>query len=128
MHQSSASKPPKFSVGEVVACSPRLRAKLLNFRRLLLKASSCEAWKGGLSSDEESRMPEWLADLSLFATAEPEEQDVDWEAIIAYETDWRTILAKTTHEAIQNFVPDWRVDLRHATRLSLKERIASLLR
>lgn len=71
---------------------------------------------------DEQRLPEWLADLTLFSSVEPEQEGMDWHAIIAYETDWRTLLASATRDEVAAFIPDWRVELRRATRVSLRER------
>lgn len=71
---------------------------------------------------DEQRLPEWLADLSLFSSVEPEQEGMDWHAIIAYETDWRTLLASATRDVLAEFAPDWRVELRRATLVSLRER------
>ncbi|MBA3531028.1 MAG: hypothetical protein H0T73_03795, partial [Ardenticatenales bacterium] len=70
----------------------------------------------------EEPLPEWLADLSLFTTPELENEYVDWDAIIAYETHWRTILAKATREVIDQHKPQWEIELRRATYLALKQR------
>ena len=58
-------------------------------------ASTSGTYSAGSKADY--HIPEWLADLSLFANPEPP-KDVDWDAIIAYESDWRTHLAKATRE------------------------------
>lgn len=65
--------------------------------------------------------PLWLADLPLFA-AQPEEQELDWDAIIAYQSDWRTQLAEGTRDAIDDFKPNWRIELRRVTQHQLAER------
>lgn len=74
----------------------------------------------GTGADE---VPGWLSDLPIFAS-EPDEQELDWDAIIAYETDWRTLLGAATHRAIDEFRPNWQVELRRATQLRLRDRDA----
>ncbi len=67
-------------------------------------------------------IPDWLADLSLFNTLEPVDDAVDWDAIVAHESDWRTPLARDTVEALAAWSPEWRTELRRATLLALRER------
>lgn len=69
-----------------------------------------------------AQLPEWLRDLSLFASPEAPTDDVDWDAIIAYEDDWRTQLGAATREALTAYKPNWRANLRLATVRGLRER------
>ncbi len=69
-----------------------------------------------------AQLPEWLRDLSLFAAPEAPTDGVDWDAIIAYEDDWRTQLGNATRDAISAYKPNWRANLRLATIRALRER------
>jgi tetratricopeptide (TPR) repeat protein len=69
-----------------------------------------------------TQLPEWLRDLSLFASPEAPTDGVDWDAIIAYEDDWRTQLAGATRDALTAYKPNWRANLRLATVRALRER------
>jgi Flp pilus assembly protein TadD len=65
-------------------------------------------------------LPEWLEDLSLFTMPGLGNEDIDWESLLAHESDWRTRLATATRDELQRFRADWRTDLRRATRVSLR--------
>lgn len=69
-----------------------------------------------------AQLPEWLRDLSLFAAPEAPIDGVDWDAIIAYEDDWRTQLGNTTREEIAAYKPNWRANLRLASIRALRAR------
>lgn len=69
-----------------------------------------------------TQLPEWLRDLSLFMAPEAPTDGVDWDAIIAYEDDWRTQLAGATREALTAYKPNWRANLRLATIRALRDK------
>ena len=69
-----------------------------------------------------TQLPEWLRDLSLFASPEAPTDGVDWDAIIAYEDDWRTQLTEATRDALTAYKPNWRANLRLATVRGLRDR------
>ncbi len=68
------------------------------------------------------QLPEWLRDLSLFMAPEAPTEGMDWDAIIAYEDDWRTQLAGATREALTAYKPNWRANLRVATIRALRDK------
>jgi tetratricopeptide (TPR) repeat protein len=65
-------------------------------------------------------LPEWLEDLSLFTMPGLGDEDIDWDSLLAHESDWRTRLASATRDELERFRADWRTDLRRATRVAVR--------